>query len=123
MTVHLVGAGPGDPELITVKAVRLLGRADVVVYDRLVSAEILAMAAPWAELINVGKDPNGERTTQDQINTILIDRGHQHDTRPSRSKLRVYPSLLSLASPRRSPAQRWPASRLRTAMFRALSPS
>ena len=68
MTVHLVGAGPGDPELITVKAVRLLGRADVVVYDRLVSAEILAMAAPWAELINVGKDPNGKRTTQDQIN-------------------------------------------------------
>jgi uroporphyrin-III C-methyltransferase len=80
MTVHLVGAGPGDPELITVKAARLLGRADVVVYDRLVSAEILAMAAPWAELINVGKDPNGERTTQDQINAILIHRGRQHDT-------------------------------------------
>ncbi|MCL4125252.1 UNVERIFIED_CONTAM: hypothetical protein GTU68_029257 [Idotea baltica] len=80
MTVHLVGAGPGDPELITVKALRLLARADVVVYDRLVSAEILAMAAPWTELINVGKDPNGARTTQDQINAILIDRGNRHDT-------------------------------------------
>ena len=80
MTVHLVGAGPGDPELITVKALRLLSRADVVVYDRLVSAEILDMAAPWAELIDVGKDPNGDRTTQDDINAILVDRGHKHET-------------------------------------------
>lgn len=80
MTVYLVGAGPGDPELITVKALRLLGRADVVVHDRLVSAEILAMAAPWAELIDVGKDPNGARTTQDQINTVLVEKGRRHDT-------------------------------------------
>jgi len=80
MTVHLVGAGPGDPELITVKALRLLSRADVVVHDRLVSAEILEMAAPWAEMIDVGKDPNGARTTQDEINQILVDRGQRHDT-------------------------------------------
>jgi len=80
MTVHLVGAGPGDPELITVKALRLISRADVVVYDRLVSAEILEMAAPWAEMINVGKDPNGARTTQDQINAILIERAKRYDT-------------------------------------------
>ena len=80
MTVHLVGAGPGDPELITVKALRLLSRADVVVHDRLVSPEILAMAAPWAERIDVGKDPNGKRTTQDDINAILIDRGRHHET-------------------------------------------
>lgn len=80
MTVHLVGAGPGDPELITVKALRLLSRADVVVYDRLVSPEILEMTAPWAELVNVGKDPNGTRTTQDQINDILIDRGRNRET-------------------------------------------
>jgi len=80
MTVYLVGAGPGDPELITVKAWRLLGQADVVVHDRLVSAEILAMAAPWAERIDVGKDPAGARTSQDQINAILVDRGHRRDT-------------------------------------------
>ena len=80
MTVHLVGAGPGDPDLLTLKAFKLLSRADVVVHDRLVSAEILAMAAPWAELVDVGKDPNGARTTQDQINAILIDRGTSHDT-------------------------------------------
>lgn len=80
MTVHLVGAGPGDPELLTLKAARLLAKADVVVHDRLVSAEILDMAAPWAELIDVGKDPNGRRTTQDDINAILIDRGRSHDS-------------------------------------------
>lgn len=80
MTVYLVGAGPGDPELLTVKALRLLSRADVVVHDRLVSGEIVAMAAPWAEIIDVGKDPNGHQTTQAEINAILIDRGVAHET-------------------------------------------
>jgi len=79
VTVHLVGAGPGDPELLTLKAARLLASADVIVHDRLVSDQILAMAAPWAEMIDVGKDPNGTRTSQDQINEILIDRGRTHD--------------------------------------------
>lgn len=80
MTVHLVGAGPGDPDLITVKALRLLSHADVVVHDRLVSQEILDMAPPWAEMINVGKDPNGKRTTQQQINEILVNRGRRFET-------------------------------------------
>lgn len=79
MTVHLVGAGPGDPELLTLKAARLLAQADVIIYDRLVGQLVLEMAAPWAELVNVGKDPNGARTTQEEINRILVDRGGRYD--------------------------------------------
>lgn len=80
MTVFLVGAGPGNPDLLTVKAQRLLSLADVVVHDRLVSPEILAMAAPSAELIDVGKDPDGQRTSQERIHEILIDLSRSHDT-------------------------------------------
>ena len=54
MTVHLVGAGPGDPDLLTMRAISLLARADVIVHDRLVDARVLASAAPWAELVDVG---------------------------------------------------------------------
>jgi uroporphyrin-III C-methyltransferase len=79
MTVHLVGAGPGDPDLLTLRAARLLAKADVVVHDRLVSDQILSMVAPWAELIDVGKDPNGQRTSQERINQILVDRGRRHE--------------------------------------------
>jgi len=80
MTVHLVGAGPGDPDLLTLRAARLLGDADVVVHDRLVSARILDLIAPWAIRIDVGKDPNGRRTTQEEINQMLIDLGRSHET-------------------------------------------
>lgn len=80
MTVHLVGAGPGDPDLLTLGAARLLGSADVVVHDRLVGPQILDMIAPWAERIDVGKDPNGRRTTQERINELLVDRGRRHRT-------------------------------------------
>ncbi len=69
--VALVGAGPGDPELLTVKAVRLLGDADVVLHDRLVAPEILALARPGAELIDVGKRPGGSHT-QDVLNELLV---------------------------------------------------
>ena len=55
MTVHLVGAGPGDPELLTVKAVRLIGEADVIVHDYLSNVSILELAKPGTELIDVGK--------------------------------------------------------------------
>ena len=77
MTVHLVGAGPGDPELLTVRAVNLLRRADVVVRDRLVDPAVLDWAPPWAEHIDVGKAPGVAGPTQHEINTILIDRARR----------------------------------------------
>lgn len=80
MTVHLVGAGPGDPDLLTMRAVSLLARADVIVHDRLVDGRILASAAPWAELVDVGKSPGSRRNSQDEINAILVDRAGRFDT-------------------------------------------
>lgn len=79
MTVHLVGAGPGDPELLTMRAVRLLERADVVVFDRLVDARVLELAPPWAELVDVGKRPGAPSDAQSRINDILVDRGRRFD--------------------------------------------
>ncbi|MHB1719564.1 MAG: uroporphyrinogen-III C-methyltransferase [Acidimicrobiales bacterium] len=76
MTVYLVGAGPGDPGLVTRRAAELLGEADVVVYDRLVGPDVLAMARPDALLIDVGKRP-GQLHRQSDINGILVDHGRQ----------------------------------------------
>jgi uroporphyrin-III C-methyltransferase len=69
--VSLVGAGPGDPELLTLRAIRRLEAADVVLHDRLVSDEILAICN-HARLINVGKKPRGKRTSQEVINHLLL---------------------------------------------------
>jgi uroporphyrin-III C-methyltransferase len=76
MTVHLVGAGPGDPDLLTIKAARLLASADVVVHDRLAHPDILAMAPATAEMIDVGKQP-GRTTPQELINALLVHLGSQ----------------------------------------------
>ena len=71
-TVYLVGAGPGDPDLITRKGLRCLRLADVVVYDRLVSPELLDEAPLGAERIFVGKQPGCHAITQEQISALLI---------------------------------------------------
>jgi uroporphyrin-III C-methyltransferase / precorrin-2 dehydrogenase / sirohydrochlorin ferrochelatase len=72
--VALVGGGPGDPELITVRGRRLLAQADVVVADRLAPPELLAELAPHVEMIDASKIPYGRSMAQDAINDVLIDR-------------------------------------------------
>lgn len=78
MVVYLVGAGPGDPDLITLKAVKALKKADVVVYDRLANEEILKYA-DGAEFIYVGKKAGEHYKKQDEINQILVNEGKKHD--------------------------------------------
>jgi len=72
--VILVGAGPGDPDLITVKGAKALARADVVVYDRLVAPALLDLAPPTAERIYVGKEPFRSAWKQAEIDALLVER-------------------------------------------------
>jgi uroporphyrin-III C-methyltransferase/precorrin-2 dehydrogenase/sirohydrochlorin ferrochelatase len=72
-TVHLVGAGPGDPDLLTVKALRLIEAADVVLHDDLVPRAILDLAAAGAEIVNVGKRCGTKAITQEHINQLMIE--------------------------------------------------
>lgn len=75
--VWLVGAGPGDPELLTLKAVRALAEADVVAYDALISDEILALAPEHAERLPVGRRANGCRHHEGKIHPAVIDRARE----------------------------------------------
>jgi uroporphyrin-III C-methyltransferase len=72
-TVYLVGAGPGDPDLLTVKALRLIQTAQVILHDDLVPQAILDRASPRAEIVNVGKRCGLKSITQDEINTLMVE--------------------------------------------------
>ncbi|MEZ0342758.1 uroporphyrinogen-III C-methyltransferase [Mycobacterium sp. pV006] len=76
-SVALVGGGPGDPELMTVRGRRLLAHADVVVADRLAPQELLAELSPDIEVIDAAKIPYGRAMAQDAINSVLIERARQ----------------------------------------------
>jgi uroporphyrinogen III methyltransferase/synthase len=76
MTVYLVGAGPGDPGLLTVRGAELLARADVIVHDRLSEISLLELAPAGAERVDVGKSP-GAPVNQEEINALLVERGRR----------------------------------------------
>jgi uroporphyrinogen III methyltransferase/synthase len=80
VTVYLVGAGPGDPGLVTARALELIGMADVIIHDRLIPAEALAGARPDAELVYVGKRGGGESTGQEAIERLLVEHGRSGRT-------------------------------------------
>ncbi len=80
MTVHLVGAGPGDPDLLTLRAARLLATADVVLHDRLVGTSILDLIGHRTLTIDVGKVPGSTSWTQDAIIEALITQAGRYDT-------------------------------------------
>jgi len=82
--VFLVGAGPGDPDLLTVKALRLIQSADVILHDDLVPQPILDFAAPSTEIVNVGKRCGKKNITQEEIHQLMIDRA-----RANRSVVRL----------------------------------
>lgn len=70
--VFLVGAGPGDPDLLTLKAEHVIKSADIVLYDKLVDERVLALVPKKVELLDVGKDPNHHKVPQQRINDLLV---------------------------------------------------
>lgn len=78
--VYLTGAGPGDMELLTIKALRVIQKADVVVYDRLVNEEILKEAPSHAKLVYVGKEDGHHTIPQEEINELLYRHALEHET-------------------------------------------
>jgi uroporphyrinogen III methyltransferase/synthase len=76
--VYLVGAGPGDPELITVKGLKLIQQAEVIVYDFLIDQRLLSFARKGAELICAGKSSNRHTMKQEEINRLLAEKAKEH---------------------------------------------
>jgi len=116
--VSFVGAGPGDPELVTVKGLARLRAADVVIHDRLVAPELLREARPTAPLVDVGKAPGRHCMGQGQINALLVDRARRY-RRVVRLRAAIRPS--SVGSQRRSARFAPPACDSRP--FRASRPA
>jgi len=87
--VYLVGAGPGDPELLTLRALRLLQTVDVVLPDDLVSDEVLALASPSALIVPVGKRCGQPRITQAGIHALMLEHASPKDGNPGRSVVRL----------------------------------
>lgn len=77
-TLYLVGAGPGDPELITLKAIRILSDADVVLYDALANPDLLRYCKSDAELVFVGKRYGCHALSQSEINDLIVEKGRQY---------------------------------------------
>jgi uroporphyrin-III C-methyltransferase len=87
--VYLAGAGPGDPELLTLRTLRLLQTADVILPDDLVSDEVLALASPSALIIPVGKRCGQQRITQAGIHALMLEHASPKNGKPGRSVLRL----------------------------------
>jgi len=79
-TVYLVGAGPGDPDLITIRGANVIKKSDVIVYDRLANPELLDFSSEYSEHIYVGKRPGKLSVSQDQINRILVAKAKEGKT-------------------------------------------
>ncbi len=79
MTVYMIGAGPGDPDLITLKAIKVLKKADVILYDSLANDSLLEYAPDDVELIFVGKRAGEHYRKQPEINEILVEQGKKHE--------------------------------------------
>jgi precorrin-6B methylase 1 len=78
--VYLVCAGPGHPELLTIKAANLIKAADVIIYDRLVQEDVLALAKPTAERIYMGKPVGRHDSRQDEVNELLVHKAREGKT-------------------------------------------
>ena len=96
--VSFVGAGPGDPELVTLKALRRLREAEVVIHDRLIPGSLLSEAPAAAEIIDAGKAPGHHCMGQSQINWLLVDRAPT-----SWHAALVWPVLTARLAGRRAP--------------------
>ncbi|RQO76583.1 uroporphyrinogen-III C-methyltransferase [Pedobacter sp. KBW01] len=76
--VFVMGGGPGDPELITMKAFNVLKRAEVILYDNLSNEKLLEIAPKTCKMVYVGKQPYGEYTPQEKINELIVENAHQY---------------------------------------------